>query len=232
MKRATLAQAIRVMSLLAILLIAVAAGTGPSFNAAAQAEYEILRAEPAISAGMHVVFKRIVARTVTELEWRVTVLSADYPRTVRISWVRPRTDGSLPASTVRLLTGLEKSRTFGPVFGLGDPDETDWTAPWVSREVIRELRTGKVAYNFRTGGWNLSGLFAGDLKVEEEILYPVEINGNRMYLPAFVCGGGQFTVWNNINNPLVLEYRPMGVPLLTNVTGWKAETIFVSGGTL
>ncbi|MGI6147611.1 MAG: hypothetical protein ACOYEM_09430, partial [Bacillota bacterium] len=118
------------------------------------------------------------------------------------------------------------------VFGLGDPDETDWTAPWVSREVIRELRTGKVAYNFRTGGWNLSGLFAGDLKVEEEILYPVEINGNRMYLPAFVCGGGQFTVWNNINNPLVLEYRPMGVPLLTNVTGWKAETIFVSGGTL
>ena len=171
------------MSLLAILLIAVAAGTGPSFNAAAQAEYEILRAEPAMRH-MHVVFEDRPDRH--ELEWRVTVLSADYPRTVRISWVRPRTDGSLPASTVRLLTGLEKSRTFGPVFGLGDPDETDWTAPWVSREVIRELRTGKVAYNFRTGGWNLSGLFAGDLKVEEEILYPVEINGNDASPPS--CG--------------------------------------------
>ena len=179
------------MSLLAILLIAVAAGTGPSFNAAAQAEYEILRAEPAISAGMHVVFKRIVARTVTELEWRVTVLSADYPRTVRISWVRPRTDGSLPASTVRLLTG-SKEPTFGPVFGLGDPDETDWTAPWVSREVIRNCAQARW-HNFRTGGWNLSGLFAGDLRWKRRYS-TLWSQRQQDVLPAFVCGGGQFTV--------------------------------------
>lgn len=209
--------------------LAAAGGSAAATAAAAAQDYDVFRAEPKISAGMHVVFSRIVARSVTEYEWRVTVQKSDYPGAVEIAWVRPRSDGSLPNATLRVLTGLDKGRTFGPVFGIGDPDETEWTAPWVSREVLRELRTGKKAYNFRTGGVSLSGLFSGDLVVEEEILYPVDINGNRMYLPAFVAGKGQFTIWNNLNNPLVLEYRPAGVPLITGVSGWKAESIWVSG---
>ncbi|OPZ65654.1 MAG: hypothetical protein BWY85_00433 [Firmicutes bacterium ADurb.Bin506] len=219
-------------AMLLVIVVAAAMLLTPEPAAAGSAvvqDYEVFKPEPPISAGMHVVFRRIVARSVTELEWRVTVQKSSYPGPVEIAWVRPRSDGSVPNATLRVLTGLDKGRTFGPVFGIGDPDETEWTAPWVSREVLRELRTGKRAYNFRTGGANLAGLFSGDLLVEEEILYPVEINGNRMYLPAFVTGKGQFTIWNNLANPLVLEYRPLGVPLITGVGGWKAESIWVSG---
>lgn len=211
------------------MVAAVAMLAAPGSLAVGSQDYEIFRAEPSITAGMHVVFRRIAARTVTEFEWRVTVQESSYPKSVKISWVRPRADGSVPDARLRVLTAVDKGRTLGPVFGIGDPDETEWTAPWVSREVLRELRTGKRAYNFRIGGVSLAGLFSGDLVVEEEILYPVEINGNRMYLSAFVTGNGQLTIWNNMNNPLVLEYRPVGVPFITGVTGWKAESIWITG---
>jgi hypothetical protein len=32
-----------------------------------------------------------------------------------------------------------------------------------------------------------------------------------------------------MQNPLVLEYRPIGVPLITGVFGWKAESISIGG---
>ena len=98
-------------------------------------------------------------------------------------------------------------------------------------EVIRELRTGKVAYNPHRRVEPVRPVLQATLRWKRRYS-TLRRSTATDDLPAFVCGGGQFTVWNNINNPLVLEYRPMGVPLLTNVTGWKAETIFVSGGTL
>jgi hypothetical protein len=110
-----------------------------------------------------------------------------------------------------------------------DPIDTDNTAPWVSREVLRELRTGRVAYNFKMGSVSLTGILAGDLNVEEEVLFPVDLNGRRVFLPAYKCARGQLTIWNNMQNPLVLEYRPIGVPLVTGVFGWKAESMSVRG---
>ena len=32
-------------------------------------------------------------------------------------------------------------------------------------------------------------------------------------------------VWNNLNNPLVLEYEPLGIPLITGITGWRVKEI-------
>ncbi len=210
------------------LILCFAASPAPQV-AAATGGYDVINAEPIIHGGMHMVFERTAAGASTGSKWHVTVQSVSYPKWVEISWVRPKSDGTLPAPTARRITGLDRGRTFGPVFGLNDPVETDSTAPWVSREVLRELRTGKVAYNFKMGSISLTGILAGDLKVEEEVLFPVDLNGRRVFLPAYKCAKGQLTIWNNMQNPLVLEYRPIGVPLITGVLGWKAEYISIGG---
>jgi len=210
------------------LLLCFVASPAPQTAAAADG-YDVVSAEPVMHAGMHVVFDRTAAGASTGGKWHVTVQSASYPKWVEISWVWPRSDGTLPTATIRRINGLERGRTFGPVFGVRDPIDTDNTAPWVSREVLRELRTGKVAYNFKMGSVSLTGVLAGDLKVDEEVLFPVDLNGRRVFLPAYKCAKGQLTIWNNMQNPLVLEYRPIGVPLITGVFGWKAESMSIGG---
>ena len=217
-----------VLSFTIALILCFAAPPAPQV-AAATGGYDVINAEPVIHGGMHVIFERTAAGASTGNKWQVTVQSVSYPKWVEISWVWPRSDGTLPAATIRRITGLDRGRTFGPVFGLRDPVDTDSTAPWVSREVLRELRTGKVAYNFKMGSVSLTGILAGDLKVEEEVLFPVDLNGKRVFLPAYKCAKGQLTIWNNMQNPLVLEYRPIGVPLITGVFGWKAESISIRG---
>lgn len=239
---------LKTKTLLAVLCLAVmcvlfaGGGDGPRVEAAPSigasavsqvpGDYEVVKTEYRIHAGMHVSFQRLIGKATTSSKWQVTVQSAQYPKQVEISWVWPRADETTPTPTARRLTGLERGRTFGPLYGGNDPEETDWTAPWISREVLHELRTGKVAYNFKMGTFSITGVFAGDLRVEEEILYPIELNGRRVYVPAFKCAKGQLVIWNNIENPLVLEYKPFGIPLITGVFGWKAESISVRGGRL
>jgi len=210
------------------LLICFVASPAPHTVAATDG-YDVVSAEPVMHAGMHLIFDRTAAGASTGSKWHVTVQSASYPKWAEISWVWPRSDGTLPAATIRRINGLERGRTFGPVFGVMDPIDTDNTAPWVSREVLRELRTGKVAYNFKMGNVSLTGILAGDLRVDEEVLFPVDLNGRRVFLPAYKCAKGQLTIWNNMQNPLVLEYRPIGVPLITGVFGWKAESVSIRG---
>jgi len=210
------------------LLICFVASPAPHTVAATDG-YDVVSAEPVMHAGMHLIFDRTAAGASTGSKWHVTVQSASYPKWAEISWVWPRSDGTLPAATIRRINGLERGRTFGPVFGVMDPIDTDNTAPWVSREVLRELRTGKVAYNFKMGNVSLTGILAGDLRVDEEVLFPVDLNGRRVFLPAYKCAKGQLIIWNNMQNPLVLEYRPIGVPLITGVFGWKAESISIGG---
>ena len=210
------------------LLICFVASPAPHTVAATDG-YDVVSAEPVMHAGMHLIFDRTAAGASTGSKWHVTVQSASYPKWAEISWVWPRSDGTLPAATIRRINGLEGGRTFGPVFGVMDPIDTDNTAPWVSREVLRELRTGKVAYNFKMGNVSLTGILAGDLRVDEEVLFPVDLNGRRVFLPAYKCAKGQLIIWNNMQNPLVLEYRPIGVPLITGVFGWKAESISIGG---
>ncbi len=210
------------------LLICFVASPAPHTVAATDG-YDVVSAEPVMHAGMHLIFDRTAAGASTGSKWHVTVQSASYPKWAEISWVWPRSDDTLPAATIRRINGLERGRTFGPVFGVMDPIDTDNTAPWVSREVLRELRTGKVAYNFKMGNVSLTGILAGDLRVDEEVLFPVDLNGRRVFLPAYKCAKGQLIIWNNMQNPLVLEYRPIGVPLITGVFGWKAESISIGG---
>jgi len=219
---------LRVVPFAIVLLLCFVASPAPQ-AAAASSGYDVVSAEPVMHAGMHLIFDRTAAGASTGSKWHVTVQSASYPKWAEISWVWPRSDGTLPAATIRRINGLERGRTFGPVFGVMDPIDTDNTAPWVSREVLRELRTGKVAYNFKMGNVSLTGILAGDLRVDEEVLFPVDLNGRRVFLPAYKCAKGQLIIWNNMQNPLVLEYRPIGVPLITGVFGWKAESISIGG---
>ncbi|MCR4426357.1 MAG: hypothetical protein NUW23_09245 [Firmicutes bacterium] len=219
----------RFLVILSLLALTIAVVLGNPVRAGAKEGYEVITSEPAIHAGMFVTFKRIVAHTLTDYEWEVTVQNSRYPDWVEISWVWPRSDGTRPPAKTRSLTSMARGRTFGPIFTQGDRYETDATAPWVSREVLRELRTDRVAYNFRLGTVSLMGIVAVDLRVEEEVLYPIELNGRRVHLPAFKCYNGQLTIWNNLQNPLVLEFRPVGIPVLSSVVGWKAESMSIRG---
>ncbi|MEA4883187.1 MAG: hypothetical protein VB144_05955 [Clostridia bacterium] len=205
-----------------------ASGPGPA-QAPGRYEYEVMTTELPMHSGMYMSFRRTIEHAVTDYTWQVTVHDAKYPDWADIGWVWSLADGSLGPAGTRRLKSLSRGRTFGPNFGQRDPKETDWTAPWVSKEVLHELRTGGVAYNFRVGNLSLTGVFAGDLRVEEEILFPVEVNGKRVYLPAYRCMRGQLTIWNNSQNPLVLEYQPIGIPLITGVFGWKVESISIGG---
>ncbi|HEY8464152.1 MAG TPA: hypothetical protein VIM29_09065, partial [Bacillota bacterium] len=65
---------------------------------------------------------------------------------------------------------------------------------------------------------------ATDLEVKEKVVYPVFINGKPEALHAYKLNKG-LTIWNNLKNPLVLQYEPLGIPLFTSVTGWRLTTI-------
>ena len=112
-----------------IIALILCFAASPAPQAAATGGYDVMSAEPAMHAGMHVIFERTAAGASTGGKWHVTVQSVSYPKWVEISWVWPRSDGTLPAATIRRINGLERGRTFGPVFGMRDAIDTDSTAP-------------------------------------------------------------------------------------------------------
>lgn len=210
----------------ALVMAIIMAALIASVSLGAAADYEVFRGQPDIHVGMNVGFRRLIAQASTDYVWQVTVQTVR-PQYIEFSWTGSSMDRPMPPPKVRRVVGMARSRTFGPNFGNRDYEETDTTAPWLSREVFRELRDNKTAYNYWIGSFSLAGVVAMDLKVGEEMLYPVELNGRRVYLPAIKTSNGQFTVWNNLNNPLVLEFKPFGIPLVTGMVGWRVETMSV-----
>lgn len=189
----------------------------------------ILAAEPfedylPIQNGMKLNFIYIVAHMEQKnSSWKVTVAKSSFPESLTYSWVRPQKEKESLTGT-RILTDLKLSRDFNPFFKNDESKATNDTAPWISLQVLRELRERETADNFREGGSGAINWAATSLNLKEKVIFPVTINGKAEALHAFRLNKG-LVVWNNLKNPLVLEYEPLAVPIFTSVTGWKLVSI-------
>ena len=178
-----------------------------------------------IQTGMRITFMYVLARRFEQSEklWHLKVVKTNFPESLTYTWTRPQ-DEAEEASGTRILTDLKYSRDFNPLFKNNESKATDDTAPWISQAVLKELRETGVARNFQEGGTGAINWAATSLKVAEKTIYPLRINGKPEAIHALKLNKGMI-VWNNLNNPLILEYRPLGIPVVTGVTGWKVTEI-------
>jgi len=178
-----------------------------------------------IQTEMRLTFMYVLGRKIEQEEklWYLTVVKNSFPESLTYTWTRPEKDGANSSGT-RILTDLKYSRDFNPWFKNDESKATDDTAPWISQEVLKELRDTGVARNFREGGTGAINWAATSLKVQEKIIFPLLINGKPEAVHGLKLNKG-LVVWNNLNNPLILEYRPLGIPLITGITGWKVTEI-------
>lgn len=176
-----------------------------------------------IRSGMKLTFHYILAHLEKkDHTWSLSVGKAVFPDSISYTWIRPHKDEPLTGN--RVLTDLKNSREFNPWFKKNESKTTTDTAPWISLQVLKELQEKNTAENFREGGSGAINWAACDLKVKEKIIFPVYINGKPEALHAYRVNKG-LIVWNNPKNPLVLQYEPLGIPLITSVTGWKLTAI-------
>lgn len=177
-----------------------------------------------IRTGMRLTFMYVFGHIdQKEKLWSLTVVKNSFPESLTYTWTRPQKDAEESTGT-RILTDLKYSRDFNPWYKKDESKATDDTAPWISQEVLKELREKEIARNFREGGTGAINWAATSLKVKERIVFPLIINGKPEAVHALKLNKG-LVVWNNLNNPLILEYEPLGIPLFTSITGWKVTEI-------
>lgn len=176
-----------------------------------------------IRSGMKLSFHYILAHVEQKgRTWSLIVNKASFPDSISYTWTRPHKDEPLTGN--RTLNDLKSSREFNPWFKKDESKTTDDTAPWISLQVLKELQEQEKTEKFREGGSGAINWAACDLKVKEKTIFPVYINGKPEALHAFRVNKG-FIIWNNPKNPLVLQYEPLGIPIITSVTGWKLTAI-------
>jgi hypothetical protein len=154
--------------------------------------------------------------------WNISVVKTAFPESLTYTWAR--TEKKNQTNGTRILTDLKTSRNFNPRFKNNELISTSDTVPWVSVQVLKELRENGAAPRFREGGSGAANWKATTLKNQEKVIYPVFLNGKPEALHAFRVSKSM-VIWNNLLNPLVLEYEPLGIPLITNITGWKIKAI-------
>jgi len=177
-----------------------------------------------VQTEMRLTFMYVLGRKIEQEDklWYLTIVKNSFPESLTYTWTRPQKEGD--SSGTRILTDLKYSRDFNPWFKNDESKATDDTAPWISQEVLKELRNTGVAGNFREGGTGALNWATTSLKVKEKIIFPLLINGKPEAVHALKLNKG-LVVWNNLNNPLILEYRPLGIPVFTGITGWKITEI-------
>jgi hypothetical protein len=178
-----------------------------------------------IRTKMRLTFRYVLGRKIEQKDklWHLTVVRNSFPESLTYTWTRPQ-DETEESSGTRILTDLKYSRDFNPLFKDDESKATNNTAPWISQEVLKELRKNGAADNFRVGGAGAINWVAASLKVKEKVVFPLLINGKPAAVHGLKLNKGMI-VWDNLNNPLVLEYKPLGIPGITGVTGWKVTEI-------
>lgn len=178
-----------------------------------------------IRTEMRLTFMYVLGRQIEQKDklWRLTVVKNSFPESLTYTWTRPDDEGGETSGT-RILTDLKYSRDFNPWFKDDESKATNATAPWISQEVLKELRQNGEAPNFREGGTGAINWAATSLIVKEKVIFPLLINGKPEAVHGLKLNKGMI-VWNNLNNPLILEYKPLGIPLVTGLTGWKVTEI-------
>ncbi len=176
-----------------------------------------------ITVGMTLNFVQIVEHIVQrDKAWQVKVVKESFPESLTYTWTKQERNGV--GSGTRILTDLIYSRDFNPLYRNNESKATDDTAPWISTDVLKELREKGVSSKFREGGAGAINWATIDLVVKEKVIYPLTINGKAVAIHAFKLNKGM-TVWNNLKNPLIIEYEPLGIPLFTSISGWKLNSI-------
>jgi hypothetical protein len=175
-----------------------------------------------LTDGMHLSFQGNGPPDFKNRLWRITVMKTAFPKSLTYTWLR--IEAHAQTNGTRILTDLQDSRDFNPRFEADELISTQDTAPWLSAQILKELREYGVASDFREGGSEMANWKASTLKKTAQILFPVALNGKAKTLHAFRVGKGM-VVWNNPQNPLMLEYEPLGIPPLPNVVGWRLRAI-------
>jgi hypothetical protein len=155
--------------------------------------------------------------------WQVKVVKSSFPESLTITWIRKEKDGTEYKGT-RILTDLTNSRSLNPWFKKDETKDTVDTAPWISVQILTELQNIGNAEKFREGGTGAINWAPATLTVNDKIIFPLLINGKPEAVHALKLNKG-LIVWNNLKNPVVLQYEPLGIPLFTSITGWKLVSI-------
>ncbi len=185
-----------------------------------RAEQDYSPVRPQLHVKFHYIFAHIEQKAST---WELTVVKSSFPDSITYTWLRPQKEREDWKGS-RILLDLKNSKNFNPWYTNGETKATTDTAPWLSQMVLTELRNKGRSETFKEGGSGALNWAAADLTVKEKVIFPVILNGKPEALNAFKLNKG-ITVWNNLNNPLVLQYEPLAVPLFTSVTGWKVVEI-------
>jgi hypothetical protein len=155
--------------------------------------------------------------------WQIKVVKNSFPESLTFTWVKKEKNGNEFTGT-RILTDLTNSRNFNPWFVKNETKDTVDSAPWIAVQILSELRDFGKAEKFQEGGTGAINWAPATLTVKDKIIFPLLINGKPEAVHAFKLNKGM-TVWNNLKNPLVLEYEPLGIPLFTSISGWKLISI-------
>lgn len=154
----------------------------------------------------------------------VKIVKHRFPAAVTVSWV----GGLLPtqgdASGTRTLTSLQTGKRFEPIFQDQEKNKVSATAPWVSRAVWTALAAGEDVEGFEEGGLSLSGQAQGVGKggtlrsVKGRTYLTVLLDGRAVRVRAIGANESTYLIADDPANPLVLEYRTIGV-------GWRLDEV-------
>lgn len=180
-------------------------------------------------AGVTYWFQPLLGPVPSADRFRVTVSRWSFPGPVRLRW----TGGLLPnqgkMAGRRTLTALGKGKRFEPIFADGEDNKVTATAPWVSRQVYQRLAAGETVDGFFEGGLSVSGRVTKDTEgielvpAEKRTMYVCRVDGKVTRVEAISINDGAFIVADDAANPLVLEYRTVGV-------GWRLDEVLTVPG--
>lgn len=158
--------------------------------------------------------------------WTSTITKIATPSMIGFSWIHTMPEGDTDQGS-HTITKFDTSRKFDPVLYDRENKVTEATMPWISRTVFNELKNTGVSKNFEEGGASAMGnLVMIDLTVDEgEHTYQFTYKGKDVVVDVLSLNNGMMKVLDNPENPLVLQYSPIGIPIVTNVFGWKLKQI-------
>lgn len=166
-----------------------------------------------LEKGMKLHFRLMVVRLMLNHSWDMVIEEVSaFPDPIAYSFV-----GTLASPSVqvikRTLTTLKDSRKFMPITIAAEENET---VPWVSSAVFHDLKTRGRAENFYMGGFTMGGRIPTTLTLVRESPLVLTMEENRVQvitLEAETATGDRFWILADPENPLVVKFQPIGVPV-------------------
>jgi hypothetical protein len=177
--------------------------------------------------GDSITFRDTVSNFDTDTGWALVIEEFDQDEAITFNWERNTSSDGLQQGRKRL-TNLTASQSFNPTLINEEDIETEATMPWISRAVFEDLKRGNNVPEYKEGGLSASGeLTTIDLTRDDgEQFATLMLNNVEVTVPMLSLNNGLFKILDSAQNPLVLEYNPIGIPGITNFIGWHVTDIF------